>query len=226
MSEQQSLMMPDERQPELLPTRDPVFGDLERRGDFTGDRLFQQRPDTYKAVVVLLGQGIGVIKIGKLLSVSPNTVMAVRDRERLPIEIVRDHLARVAMDGATLASEAMRDGLSAVAGRADKLEVKDLRDLAVLYGILVEKAQLLSGQPTARVQVEELKPAEHDAFNDYLRALKPAKVIHLEGETSGEKERPKTAVEPAASDLAVPAIEAGSEARTDEQSEGNPQKSS
>lgn len=187
-----SFLTPPEQkaQPELLPTTaaDSFFGELENKGEFTGERLFQQRPDTYKAIVVLLGQKLGVIRIGKLLGVSPNTVMAVRDREGATVDIVKEHLARVAHAGATLASEGMLEALNNILQHPDCLAVKDLKDLAVVYGILVQNAQLLSGQPTARLEVST-KP-EHDDWNAYVASLKSAHPAetHLEGEKSGGKE--------------------------------------
>lgn len=167
----------------------PFFESLEARGEFTGERLWTQRPDTYKSIVVLLGQGIGVIRIGKLLQVSPNTVMAVRKREGATIDLVKEHLANVAHDGATLASEAILAALNAHAERAHMLDIKDLKDLAVVYGILVQNGQLLAGQPTARVELSEVqKPAPHEDFNRYIAGLPRAAATDLTVEISAQKE--------------------------------------
>lgn len=238
MSEPVSLIQ-DQSQPDLLPTvPGSFFADLDSKGEFTGDRLFQKRPDAYRAVVVLLGQKMGVIRIGKLLGLSPNTVMAVRDREQPSIDIVKEHLARTSHAGAALASEVMLGNLNRIAELDVPLAIKDLKDLAVCYGILVQNAQLLAGQPTARVEVHELQRPGHDDYNRYISGLPQAKITHLEGEKVAQKEGaadgnenlPETAIEPDREQVLVeeptsqaPAIEAR-EAQpapgTDERSEG------
>lgn len=185
----ESLIQAESRQPELLPTTTgSFFAELELKGEFTGDRLFTQRPDAYKAIVILLGQKMGVIRIGQMLAVSPNTVMAVRDREGASIDIVKQHLAQVAHAGATLASEGILEALNERLSSPHPLQLKDLKDLAVVYGILVQNGQLLAGQPTARVEVHELQRPGHEDFNRYINALPEAKVTHLEGEKVAQKE--------------------------------------
>lgn len=189
---EESLIVKDQAQPDLLPTApDSFFIEMEVKGNFTGERLHAQRPDTYKAIVVLLGQKMGVIQIGKLLQVSPNTVMAVRDREGVTIDMVKEHLARVAHAGATLASEGILECLNEVLSRRPCLGVKDLKDLAVVYGILVQNGQLLAGQPTARLEVADMRAPEHDDFNRYVQGLKPITEIHSGAEKSALKETPQ-----------------------------------
>ncbi len=181
----ESNLLPPSEQPALPGLPAPsFFSELEVKGDFTGERLFHQRPDVYKAVVVLLAQKMGVIRIGKLLSVSPNTVMAVRDREGITIDAVKLRLADVAHNGALLASEAIVEALNNIAPNAQHLGVKELKDLAVVYGILVQNGQLLAGQPTARVEMGELQKPQHDDFNRYLEKLPAAEVIDIAGAVS------------------------------------------
>lgn len=253
MSEPVSLIQ-DQSQPDLLPTvGDSFFSQMDSKGEFTGDRLFQKRPDAYRAVVVLLGQKMGVIRIGKLLGLSPNTVMAVRDREQPSIDIVKEHLARTSHAGAALASEVMLGNLNRIAELDVPLAIKDLKDLAVCYGILVQNAQLLAGQPTARVEVHELQRPGHDDFNRYISGLPEAKITHLEGEKVAQKEgrvdsfkgdpaavttlacaqaEPATAgsaarvlvEEPTSQAPAIEAREAQPAPGTDERSEGEPTK--
>jgi len=191
-----SKLLPPAEQPALpligLPA-EPFFSELEAKGDFTGERLYHQRPDVYKAIVLLLAQQPtpGVIRIGKLLSVSPNTVMAVRDREGVTIDAVKQRLADVAHSGALLASESILEALNEKAKGAHLLGIRDLKDLAVVYGILLQNGQLLAGQPTARVEVGELQKPQHDDFNRYLAELPTVQVIDIAGADStgltGEK---------------------------------------
>lgn len=206
-----SLLNTDDGQYEMFKTNRRLFFDvMEAKGEFTGERLYQQRPDTYKAVVVLLGQGVGVIRIGQLLGVSPNTVLAVRDRESIAIDIVKEHLARVAHNGAALAGEGLVDQLSKVLRDAAKrdhatLDVKELKDLAVIFGIFTTNGQLLAGEPTSRVEVTDFsKTSPHDAFNDYLASLQPAKTTHLVVEPSGQKAQDGATATPGARQISGP----------------------
>lgn len=193
-----SKLSPDSKQPELLPVaRAPFFEEIESKGEFTGERLWKQRPDTYKAIVVLLGQRMGVIAIGRALEVSPNTVMAVRDREGQAIDIVKTHLASVAHGAATVASELILESLNHFAQMRGHLPVKELKDLAVVYGILVQNGQLLAGQPTARIEVSELQQPDHDDFNRHLAGLKSANPMGWEAEKSAQKGRDFVDLEPA-----------------------------
>jgi hypothetical protein len=192
MSEEQpSQRVPLLQQPDLLPgvPSAPLFT-LENKGEFTGERLHRCRPDTYKAVCVLLAQGLGVIKIGELLGVSSNTVMAVRDREKTAVDQIKGHLAKVALSAATLASEGILEQLNTIVSNPllrSGLGVKELKELAVVYGIMVQNAQLLSGAATARIEIAEAAPPAHEDFNAYLATLKTAGSTHLEGETPAPK---------------------------------------
>jgi hypothetical protein len=231
VSDTDSKLLPPIEQPALPGLPAPsFFAELESKGEFTGDRLFQQRPDTYKAVVVLLGQGLGVIRIGKLLSVSPNTVLAVRKREGASIDVVKQHLAAVAHDGAALASEAIVEALNNIAPNAKNLGVKELKELAVVYGILVQNGQLLAGQPTARLELSEAQKPQHEDFNRYLASLPTIDIAEadstgLAGEKSGVKEPGllAAAAEPrpgsVESELSDPGL---APVRIDEQSVGKP----
>jgi len=52
-----------------------------------GARFFSVKPDTYRSIVVLSGEGSGAIRIGNILYVSPKTVLAVFDREPKSVAI-------------------------------------------------------------------------------------------------------------------------------------------
>lgn len=219
MSDQESVAIAKPEQGELLTADEAFFAEVETQGEYTGDRLLQRRPDTYRAIVVLLGQKMGVIRIGKLLSVSPMTVMAVRDREWPAIERVKEHLANVAHAGATLASEGILATLNEVLQRRHCLGVKDLKDLAVVYGILVQNGQLLAGQPTSRVEWQDVQKPEHDDFNKYIAGLKEANVINLEGEKMGQKEDARTERSEAAESVTEPVTEPAKTQNTNSHSE-------
>lgn len=209
-----SLINPEDGQP-LLPATvgdGDVFCErmLEHEGEFTGDRLFAQKPEIYRGVVALLARGWGAQRIADVLKVSKNTVKAVRTREGQTIEDVKARLSGEGFDLAGDALEAAKMIVEEVMSdpfKRRKLTVKDAKDLAIVAGVAVQNGQLLSGAPTSRVEVHELQTPEHDAFNAYINGLQklapaidPAKVIDLapdpagaaamgcRGETLGQKE--------------------------------------
>ena len=70
-----------------LPIPTEFFSSAERRGEFAGERLLTQNPRKYHSIVHCSVEGLGMIRIGRLLKVSPNRVMAVRDREGETVDI-------------------------------------------------------------------------------------------------------------------------------------------
>ena len=176
------------------------------KGEFTGERLFLQKPEVYRGIVALLAHGWGTQKIADTLEVSKNTVKAVRAREGTTLDAVKARISAEAFDLGADALEAAKIIVEEVMSNPIKrraLSLKDAKDLAVVGGVALQNGQLLSGAPTSRVEVTELPTPEHDAFNAYLAGLKklpptidPAKVIDLpadpamglSGETRGQKE--------------------------------------
>jgi len=211
MDSSKSLIAQADAQLELIPsTAMPaeVFDQDEAHGEFTGERLFARDPEKYRMIVSLLAENIGVIKIGRLLSVSPNTVMAVRDRERPRVDIEKQEIATQCRKGARLCTEAIVEKLSSEGGRG----AVSVRDLAVTAGVLIDKSQILSGGATTRIE-HIIQAPEHDDFNDYLASLKPADVQLIgcgeesPGQKAGDQETRIRA--------ALPGIQATTEANTE-----------
>lgn len=172
--------MPGDWSPEVLERIEAE----ESHGHFTGDRLYNRRPEIYRAVVQLLGQGVGVRQIARTLGVSTNTVAAVRSREGSSIE--------------THKMRAVESLSSFVAAAADRLrdEVHDIAidKLSVPLGIAVEKLMLLTGQATSRVEHIDAAPAPVD-FGEYLESLPTAQAVEmgLEGQTNLQRAIPAVA---------------------------------
>lgn len=147
---------------------DAVFAESERRGEFTAERLFKRRPDTYKAIVQLLAEGRGQIWIGELLSVSPSTVRAVAKREGSTVGIAKASLAAEAFGAAQLATEVLHQKLQ------DPKVVKELHplDAAKISGIMADKALVLAGEANVIIETKAPPAPEHDDFNSYLQSLK------------------------------------------------------
>ena len=133
-----------------------LFSDQESgpRPEFTGARLFAHNPDIYRAVVALSAEGLGAIRIGRILHVSPNTVLAVREREPQSIDIEKRRLASLSSAGARMCVEGIIEMLS----DPKQVAKMTIKDQGIVFGILAEKAELLSGSPTARLQTVGAPP--------------------------------------------------------------------
>src|SRR5438105_3194936 len=72
----------------------------------TGERLFRDRPDVYKAVVKLLAEpGVSIRTICRELHVSDHTVRSVAARENIPIAAAKKEVLANITHGIRLASE-------------------------------------------------------------------------------------------------------------------------
>lgn len=163
--------------------------------EFTGARLFSANPDTYRAIVALSAEGLGAIRIGKILHVSPNTVLAVRAREPESVDIEKRRLAGLSREGARMCVEGILELLCDPVKRG-KLTLKDM---GIVNGILVDKSQDLSGSPTARLQIIGT-PAAVEVI-EYMRWLKTEYDRRM-GFGEGKEEQREVAA------LLAPAIEA------------------
>lgn len=145
--EDDSLIARAEAQPSLpLPSTADLpasfFEGREAVGEFTGERLFRQRPEVYRAIVTCLAEGIGVRATARALKVSTNTVAAVRAREGATVETQKKETVSQLRQFARLGAERLLD-------EVDKIP---LQSLPIAIGIAVEKAELLDGGATARVE--------------------------------------------------------------------------
>lgn len=152
----------------------------EERGEFSGARLFLRKPAVYKACAAALMSGElgGVKRIAKALGVSVNTVRAVRDREGISVDTLREKIAKTALCTALDMLERMRD----------ESHEMPVGQLAVPFGIVAEKAELYGGRATQRVETVTIAPIED--FNDYIAKLPSAHPagMGLGAGTPGQKE--------------------------------------
>lgn len=145
------------------------FAGTETKGEFTGERLFLKHPEKYKLVLALTAAGVGQIRMAEILSISPNTVRAVQEREGRPIDIEKEKLSKLCMHAAGLAVEGIVEDLSDPT-RRKKVSAKDK---AIIAGVMAEKGLLTAGEATGRIEVIDGTPG-HDDFNSYLSGLKSA----------------------------------------------------
>ena len=183
-----SIIKRESQQPELFNSAEmesEMFKADEDRGEFTGERLYKNHPEKYRALVALLVEGLSVRRVCDVLKVSHHTVLAVRQREGSTIATLKERLAVLAADGAKLCVEAIVDRLF----NPEDLKKISARDLSIIAGVLVDKGQLLSGGVTARVEITGKEPGPDD-FNRQLAEALASKSDNTgyHGETDKTKE--------------------------------------
>ncbi len=141
--------------------REEAYESLEATGEFTGQRLAERNPEKYRLIVEMIAEGVlSERQIAKSTKVSPNTVAAVREREKVPIEALKERILR-----------GIRKGLQLSVERVVELApTMTARDAVIAVGVLSEKMQLLSGEATVIVANSGDK-AKHADFNALLESL-------------------------------------------------------
>ncbi len=187
-----SLIKPDTEQLDLISSdqmpddifREDEAGDKYGVREFTAARFFSNEPEKYRTIISLVAEGLGVIRIGKLLKVSPNTVMAVRDREGEIVDIEKERISRAARSAARMCIEGIIEDLS----DPERRKKISARDKSIIHGVLIEKSELLSGGATSRVEIKNADPS-HDDFNAYIDSLPLADIQEMDqpGEKSEQK---------------------------------------
>ena len=169
---------------------------LAEAGEFTGERLFRDRPEVYQEVIRLYAEKQGIRMIARICKVSVNTVYAVLEREPAAVETAKKRIINNLRKAAEIGSERMPEVMQELA--ADKL--------AVPLAITLDKLQLLTGEPTARVEKVEIRPDQVRMFLEQLPVIE-AELIEddcstgIGGETDGQKAPPVLALPSLKSDM-------------------------
>lgn len=162
-----------------------TVGEDRAAGKFTAAGLARNE-QRRESVVRMLAEGLSIAAVARAHGMSRNTVMAAARRFGPQIEQRKQSVGALALDVARLSIERIRD------------EIDDMpkASLPIIAGVMIDKAQLLSGAPTARVEhVERSAPA---SFNDWLDSLVNVSAQPVaQAETAGQKG--------AASEVALPA---------------------
>jgi hypothetical protein len=198
----ESLIKADEAQLKLFGSdqMDPALFATEESAPqrvFTGARLFARNPELYKSIVALSAEGLGAIRIGRILNVSAHTVQAVREREPEAVAIEKNRIANLSRAGARMCVEGIMDMLS----DPEQEKKISLKDKGIVFGILAEKAELLSGSPTSRV----LNVTATVDYDEYVRVRRDEYERQRMG-LRAEKETEKGDAPAAGEDQARPAI--------------------
>jgi hypothetical protein len=125
----------------LLPQ--PVLS--RRKGNYTGERLKALRPETYHRVVRLLAEPrehVSIREICRQCHVTDDTVKAIERREAIPIAARKQQLMFQAARIAKLAYDRVED----------QIDSAPLPQAVVTAGVFTDKLQLLSEQPTLRIE--------------------------------------------------------------------------
>jgi hypothetical protein len=155
---------------------------LAESGEFTGERLFRDRPGIYAAAVRMIAEGQSISATSRALSISRNTVCAVRDREGVSVEQEKKELLRDLRRASRLGVEKVLELLP---------ETKSAKDAAIVTAVMVDKAQLIGGDATSRVERVDVRPDQVKAYLDALPVV-DAEVLEVistgvPGETDGQK---------------------------------------
>ena len=128
---------------------------------------------------LLAEPGVSIRTICRDLHVSDHTVRSVAARENIPIAAAKKEVLANITHGIRLASERV----------IELMPEATARDALIGVGILGDKMALLSGEPTARLEINHIDiPASLNALMEEARsAMKRAKVI----ETSLDSENPE-----------------------------------
>lgn len=184
-----SLLAPDKGQMELLPSDqlpDVLFFEDEHPSDgsprkYTAARFFKHHPEEYAQIVSLMAEEHPIEDLARRFKVSKHTIYAIQARETAGAVVARlkQQAATRYRSLARLSSDVLREVL--VHDDAIRLFAKNPEKLAILIGILEDKAELLSGGATQRVEIVD----QADVYRTMLDHAR--KMMGCEGDLAGQK---------------------------------------
>ena len=145
--------------------------------EFSGFRLHQRDPRKYALICRMLGENLSTSMIARACGVSPHTIEAVREREKISIDLERSRL----LDRVRAASRLCVERLT------ELIPTMSARDAAIASGIFIEKGLLLAGEPT-EIYLNKGEQPSHDDFNALLAQLPSADARIIPADSAGEVE--------------------------------------
>jgi hypothetical protein len=131
------------------------------RPRYTARLFFRRRPQEYQRTVELLAAGLDLREVSRMMRVHHRTVAAVREAEGSRIDTYKQRVISNLRSAVEVLSGALSDSVASLPAR----------DQPVAFGILVDKLQLLEGEPTSRTEhVLEVR-LTHDAVARAIAAL-------------------------------------------------------
>lgn len=173
---------------EFLAGADPaVLDEQERSGVFTGERLRRIRPQVYQAIIEGYAGGASMRRLGQLYKVSTNTISAVVQSENSSIEALKKRIGRKATAVYALAFERLEEDLS----NDDVMVKTSPKDKAVIVGILGDRSQIESGQPTQIIEHRVIDAGDiNDEFLDAIDVTPRGPAMGFAGELAPTKGLP------------------------------------
>lgn len=147
------------------------IGAPERKGQYTAEELFRDRPEIYREIVRLLAaKEVSIRGIKRVCKVHHCTIRAVATREGETIDTLRLSMGRRALEVGALLIEEIEEDI--VQGNLKPGE----KSFALVA--LVDKGQVLTGGATARI--DNMDAPEKEGFEGWLAKAKPANVREIE----------------------------------------------
>jgi len=144
---------------------EPEVLELARRAPVTLKNIRNQRPHVLALALNMLRQNLGIRETARATKLDPATVTAIREEYKDSLPDLRDQAATSCRSLATQTLERMQEKIDA--------DAVPVNLLPIYTGILLEKAELLSGGATQRV--EEVKPQDdYKDLKDILSQMNKA----------------------------------------------------
>jgi hypothetical protein len=150
-------------------------------GRFTAAQVQTRTPDRYAMTIELLAAGHGIIHIARLMQMSAHTVRAIREANPEPIAQQREKLIRRLGVAGALDLESICEDLE----DPEKRGKIPTAQKGIIFGILNDHAQKMTGQPTSITATLEAKSG-HDEAAAYLARMKTAENQQSPPATSAE----------------------------------------
>jgi transcriptional regulator len=138
-----------------------------------GNQLKKMNPEVFDKAVELLAAGMTRNQVADAVGTSPQTISGIRKHHAELVETARERQARSFSELAMLSSEEAEERLL---NNPDKISFKDLM---IGAAIATDKALLLTGQATQRI--EHVVKQDDDEFDQLLKKAKQADVIQVHG---------------------------------------------
>ena len=151
-------------------------------------RCLDARADLRAAVLGAIAEGQGSRRVAAAFGVSREVVRALR-RQALGSGELDHHKQSLGLDALALAREA-------IDRCRDELEEMPRASLPILAGVMVDKALLLTGGATARI--EHVTGPTHAGLNDMLSSLGSCIDVQASAPVEGREDLPQSAADQAA----------------------------
>lgn len=129
----------------LIPTSDMpdevFFAEEYDRGNYTLERLRKYKPEVYAQVISCLAEGLSMRATARMCKVARETVAQIQEVEVEAIRPLKEMMAGKTRIAAKMCLERIIEDM-------DKIPAQTL---PILFGVLTEKAELLDGNATHRV---------------------------------------------------------------------------